>query len=164
MKTLVLVRHAKSDWGNSMLSDFDRPLNKRGMNDAPLMAGIIAELGIKPDCIFTSAANRAQTTARFFAKHFGINDDRFNALTEIYNGGMRDYINIINEANNKYDTVLLFGHNPEITILASQFVSQFSEHIPTAGCFAIDFDINDWLHIESGKGKLRFFEYPKNYK
>jgi phosphohistidine phosphatase len=58
----------------------------------------------------------------------------------------------------------MFGHNPEITMLASEFVPVFAEHVPTAGCVAIDFDIDNWVDIESGKGKLRFFEYPKKHK
>ena len=73
MKTLVLVRHAKSSWSNSQQSDFERPLNDRGFNDAPLMARVVDSLGVKPDFILTSAAKRALTTANFFAEHFGLN-------------------------------------------------------------------------------------------
>lgn len=164
MKTLVLIRHAKSDWGNSTLNDFDRPLNKRGMRDAPLMAKVLDEKDIKPDFILTSSANRAITTAKFFAEHFGLSDGNFSDNINIYRGNHRTYINLLNELDNKFDTVFLFGHNPEISYVASELLSDFAEHIPTAGCIVIDFDIDDWIDIESGKGKLRLFDYPKNHK
>jgi len=164
MKTLVLVRHAKSSWSNSQQSDFERPLNDRGFNDAPLMARVVDSLGVKPDFILTSAAKRALTTANFFTEHFGLNGERFHADKRLYDGNHRDYINMLNETDNKYNTVFLFGHNPEITVLASHLLPNFASHVPTAGCIAIDFDIDDWIDIESGKGKLRFFEYPKRHK
>jgi phosphohistidine phosphatase len=164
MKTLLLIRHAKSDWGNTQLRDYDRPLNARGMSDALLMASVIDRLKLKPDCIITSSAKRAITTAGFFVEHFCIDGKRFNPTDKIYDGSYRDYINSLNEVNDEYNTVFMFGHNPEITMLASEFVPVFAEHVPTAGCVAIDFDIDNWVDIESGKGKLRFFEYPKKHK
>ncbi len=164
MKTLLLIRHAKSSWSNSQLTDFERPLNNRGLNDAPLMARVVAQLGVKPDYILTSAANRALTTAKIFAEQFSLNGEDFSADERLYHGNYRDYINILNETDNKYNTVFLFGHNPDISFLASYLLPDFSEHVPTAGCIAIDFDIDDWIDIESGKGRLRFFEYPKRHK
>ena len=164
MKTLVLIRHAKSDWSHSGLNDFDRPLNQRGMNDAPLMAKVIEEKGLKPDFILTSPAKRALTTANFFAKHFELTDGNFAENIKLYNGTHRDYINLINELDDKYNTVFVFGHNPDITIVASELLPKFAEHVPTAGCIGIDFNIDSWIDIESGKAKLRFFEIPKNHK
>jgi phosphohistidine phosphatase len=164
MKTLLLIRHAKSDWGNALLDDFDRPLSNRGIKDASLMADVVGKLGIKPDFIITSTAKRARTTALFFAGHFNINEERIKSCSDIYDGSYRNYINTLNETDNKYDTVFLFGHNPEITLLASEFVPDFAEHVPTTGIIAIDFDIDNWLDIESGKGKLRFFEFPRKHK
>lgn len=164
MKTLVLVRHAKSDWSHSGLRDFDRPLNKRGFNDAPLIAKAIDEKGLKPDFILTSPAKRALTTAEFFATHFQLTDGKFLENIKLYNGNYRDYINLINEVDDKFNALFLFGHNPNITIVASELLANFAEHVPTAACIAIDFDITAWIDIESGKGKLRFFDYPKNHK
>jgi len=161
MKTLVLIRHAKSDWNDSSLSDFDRPLNSRGIRDAPLMAEVIDNLGIKPDFIISSAANRARTTARIFAIHFDLSDSRILEDPAIYRGNYKDYINFIIDTDNHHDNILLFGHNPEISVTASHLLENFYDHVPTCGCICIDFDIDDWAHIESGKSKLRFFEYPK---
>jgi len=164
MKTLVLVRHAKSDWDDSSLSDFDRPLSKRGIIDAPFMAELLDDLGVKPDYIISSAANRALTTARIFGGHFKLSEKNIKEESAIYGGNYRTYINSIIDTDNSINTLFVFGHNPEISIVSSQLLQNFYDQIPTCGCICIDFDVDDWAHIESGKSKLRFFEYPRKNK
>ena len=164
MKTLVLIRHAKSDWQDSEIKDFDRPLSDRGNADAPVMAKELHRLGLKPDLIISSPANRAITTAGFFARKFGYSEDKIKQEAIIYNGSYQNYIQVINSVNNDIDCIFLLGHNPEISVTASCLLNNFYEQVPTAACICIDFDIDDWNEIETEKGKLRFFLYPKMIK
>ena len=164
MKTLVLIRHAKSDWQDSEIKDFDRPLNDRGNADAPMMAKELHRLGLKPDLIISSPANRALTTAVSFARQFGYPQGNIKQETIIYNGSYQNYVGVINLISNDIECVFLFGHNPEISVTASYLLNNFYEQVPTAACICIDFDVDDWNEIETEKGKLRFFLYPKMIK
>lgn len=164
MKTIILVRHAKSDWGNPDLSDFDRPLNKRGSRDAPFMADLIASKGIIPDLIISSPANRAITTAKFFAAALNYNAEKIEQINLIYSAGINTIMELIASLDDKYKTVFLFGHNPVISSLAYNLSGGKVPDMPTCAVSCIDFEINSWNEIIEADGKLRFYEYPKKYK
>lgn len=164
MKTLVLIRHSKSDWTNKELTDKQRPLNKRGKRDAPFMAKLLYQRqDIHPTLFITSPAERSIQTAKEFAKIFNYDFSKSLINDEVYSSGVQDIVKLISEIDNKHTCVLLFGHNPEITHLANQLSDSFIENIPTTGVLCIDFDFDDWKDILTKRGKTRFFEYPKKY-
>lgn len=163
MKTLILVRHAKSSWANPDTDDFDRPLNKRGEHDAPFMGKLVFDKVGKPDLIYSSPANRALTTAQFFATEMSYNPDAISQQKLIYQQGGRAIIKLLMGTPKEHNIVILFGHNPDITSLANYFSDVNIDHMPTCAVACIDFDTDDWSWISDSNGKLRFFEYPKKY-
>jgi phosphohistidine phosphatase len=161
MKTIVLIRHAKSDWSDLTLSDFERPLNQRGIEDAPIMADVVFCTGVKPHLMISSPAVRASATADIFATAFGYKKDKIVYAPEVYHKGATEIIDLLSRTDSKYSSIFLFGHNPYITSMASYFTSiQFGE-VPTCGAVGIDFGIKKWETITKKIGKLRFFEYPQ---
>jgi phosphohistidine phosphatase len=164
MKTLILVRHAKSDWANSALTDFDRPLNSRGKKDASFMADVLKDKGINPDNIISSPALRAITTAEKFSEILSFPLEKIQLNERIYHGNHKEIISIIKKIDDKNDLSMLFGHNPDITTVVSQLSDAIVDNMPTCSIACIDFDIKSWFEISNEiKGKLRFFDYPKNY-
>lgn len=162
MKTLYLVRHAKSSWKDVDLDDFERPLNKRGKRDAPFMGNKLKKMGIKPDKIISSPAVRAKATAEFFAKAFGIKSIAYEPT--IYDADTKDLLSILNALDDDLDTVMIFGHNPEFTWLANKLGNISIENIPTAGIVCLSFGTDRWKGVAYGKGRQLFFMYPKQFK
>ena len=161
MKTLVLVRHAKSDWSDISISDFDRPLNEKGLNEAPLMAELLSSKGLKPNIMISSPALRAITTAGFFADAFNFSKDDIVLEQEIYSKGAMEVIDIISNIQSSNSTAFVFGHNPYITTIASYLTSIQFDEVPTCGVVCIDFVMKDWVNIPKKIGKLRFYDFPK---
>lgn len=161
-KQLLLVRHAKSDWDNIKLSDFDRPLNSRGEKNAPEMAKRLLKRGKIPQQIVTSPAVRAITTARYFAKELGLNKSDIVKEPEIYEALTSTLKGVINNLDNTYSFIALFGHNPGITDLVSNLCSKDLYNIPTCGMVLIQFPIDDWSMVSAGTGEIVFYDYPKN--
>lgn len=161
-KQLLLIRHAKSDWDNIKLSDFERPLNSRGEKNAPEMAKRLLKRGKIPHQIVSSPAKRAITTARFFAKEFGISKSLIIQEPEIYEALSSTLIEIINNLDNKSPFTALFGHNPGITNVVTQLCNKDLYNIPTCGMVLIQFPFDDWNMVSAGTGELVFYDYPKN--
>jgi phosphohistidine phosphatase len=164
MKTIILIRHAKSSWDDNNISDFERPLNNRGKKDAPAMAKILKEKIRKPDVIISSPAERAFSTALAFSDAFGYPQEKIRKEIGIYNGGADKILDIIRSLPEEYSMALLFGHNPVITRLACHLGGVFIDNMPTASAAAIEFLDDSWEFIGDKSGKLLFFEYPKKYK
>ncbi len=163
MKKLYLVRHAKSSWKDVSLSDFDRPLNKRGKRDAPFMGKMMAELDQIPDLIISSPANRAISTAKEFASKLNYPMHKIFENEKIYFGDTTDIINLIKEIDDNFTKVFLFGHNPDLTSLHNFLSDKYLDNIPTAAVAAIEFNINSWKEVKTNSGQHLFFEYPKKY-
>lgn len=163
MKTLVVVRHAKSDWSDPNITDIERPLNKRGKRDAPFMAELMKQQNLVPDLILTSPAERALQTVKYFADVFSIDKSKIIIREEIYNLGSVAIRKLLSQIDDTHNVVYLFGHNPDLTSLVNQLLDVFIENIPTTGIVCIDFDFDSWKEILNKKGNLRFFEYPKKY-
>ncbi len=161
-KQLLLVRHAKSDWDNIKLSDFDRPLNSRGEKNAPEMARRLLKRGKIPQQIVSSPAVRALTTAQHFAKELGLNKSDIVKEEEIYEALTSTLINVVNLLDNSYSFTALFGHNPGITDLVSKLCNKDLYNIPTCGMVLIQFPFPDWSMISVGTGEIVFYDYPKN--
>lgn len=163
MKTLYLNRHAKSSWDNSSLSDFERPLNKRGKRDAPLMGKVLSELVKAPQIIYSSPANRAITTAYQIAENFGYDKENIIQDQTIYEAGVSDIMRIINSTSDEHDTIMFFGHNPTFTMISNYLSDKQLDNLPTCGFVQIDFNLKSWNDIEGNTGKLILFEYPKKH-
>ena len=159
MKKLYLVRHAKSDWSNPSLDDFDRPLNPRGKKNAPFMGKILKKKKIKPDLIISSPAYRARETARKIAKKIRYLDEiMYNE--HLYEASLKEILEIVTFIEDEYDEVFIVGHNPGLNTLAFYLVD-FNENIPTSGILEIEFDSQTWREISKKNAKLVSFEYPK---
>lgn len=163
MKTLYLIRHAKSSWDDILLDDFDRPLNQRGMNNAPFMAKVLLKKQIFPDLILSSPAQRAKTTAEIFAQELKLTN-RITFEKRLYLTSTQTLLDILQQIPNKYNTIFLFGHNPELTQFANQFSSTYIENIPTCGIVGFEFLIQDWSKLCKENSTLTLFEFPKKYK
>ncbi len=163
MKSIYLIRHAKSSWKDASLRDFDRPLNKRGLRDAPFMANVLKEKGIVPNAIVSSPANRAYTTAGYFAKALQIEEADIIKVEAIYEAYYSTVLSIIQQQSDAIDTLLVFGHNPAFTNLANLFTTNYIDNVPTCGIVEIAADIENWSDLNEETGKVVNFLYPKEY-
>ena len=163
MKTLFLVRHAKSSWENRNISDFERDLNDRGRRDAPFMAGILKKKKIKIDKLLTSPAKRALITAKIFANELKISEDEIINNDNIYEADRKDLLKIIMKADDKINNLMLFGHNPGLTYLSNYLCNYEVDNIPTCGIICMKLDFDSWKYLGNKSCSLNFFEYPKKY-
>ncbi len=159
MKTIFLLRHAKSSWENSDLSDFDRPLNPRGLETAPLMGEIIFKNQFQIDLIVSSPAKRAQQTAILVKETANINseieyDDR------IYEASPPRLLKVFSEIDEKYESAMLVGHNPGMEWLVKSLAGEI-QPMPTAALAVIDLKIDKWNEITVNCGTLRTLLRPK---
>lgn len=161
MKTLLLIRHAKSSWDNPGLRDINRPLNERGLHDAPKMGQMIRSLGIKPDLLVSSPAKRALTTAQFFAAAFGIPDEAIVVNPDIYEAHPTEIMRIISGLPNDAQTVMLFGHNPTFTDVANRFTEDFIDNVPTCGVVHIVSNAPDWKAFSEINSRIKACYFPK---
>ncbi len=163
MKKLILVRHAKSSWDNPDLTDFERVLNKRGIRDAQFMSELLQKILPVPDLFISSSAIRAVSTAKYFADTYDVDFENIVIDNGVYDRGSKYIINKLKKTDNTVNSIILFGHNPDITSLASYFSGQYFDNIPTCSFVGIEFPFNTWENIEEENGRLIFYEYPKKY-
>ncbi|RPI71769.1 MAG: histidine phosphatase family protein [Ignavibacteriales bacterium] len=163
MKKLFLIRHAKSSWDFSELTDFERPLNKRGRRDAPFMAKLLAQQGVSPDLIISSPATRAITTARYFCEPLSYSFHNLTLEPRLYGASVDEIIDVICNIDNTYSNLMLFSHNPGLTDFADQLSDKPINNIPTCGIVAFSFNIDSWNEINNDSSEILFFEYPKKY-
>ena len=163
MKTLYLVRHAKSSWKYPNLDDFERPLNKRGRKSAPFMGSILKKLKVSPDLILSSPANRAAMTARIIADKIGYPLEKIRYSESMYEFSANALIDVIEHLDDVANKAMLVGHNPALTDLANYIGDKPISNIPTSGVFCADLDIPSWAKISDHCGKLKFFEFPKKH-
>jgi phosphohistidine phosphatase len=163
MKTLFLIRHAKSSWDDTALPDKDRPLSDRGRRDAPKMGKRLAKRDVKPDLILSSPARRALTTAEIIAKKLDYKRKDIVVDDQLYSAAVHDLLNVIQKLGDKLERVMLFGHNPELTEFAHRLSSEIT-HMPTCAVAKFMFSAKSWSNI--GKAKLAkvALDYPKKSK
>jgi len=150
MKTLFLVRHAKSSRNDAAMPDKDRPLNDRGKRDAPKMGERLAKRDVKPDLILSSPARRALTTAEIIAKKLDYKRKDIVADDRLYAGEADDLLEVIGELDDKLERVMLFGHNPELTELAHRLSSKITR-MPTCAVAEFTFDAKSWANTGEDK-------------
>jgi len=163
MKTIYLVRHAKSSWKYPDLDDFERPLNKRGRKSAPFMGTILKKLKVAPDLILSSPANRASMTARIIADKIDYPLEKIRYRESIYEFSANALIEVIEHLDDVINKAMLVGHNPALTDLANFIGDKPISNIPTSGVFCADLDIPSWAKIGDHCGQLKFFEFPKKH-
>ncbi|HWB94312.1 MAG TPA: histidine phosphatase family protein [Puia sp.] len=161
MKTLLIVRHAKSSWDNADMSDIDRPLNDRGKRDAPVMAQRVVKTGVRIDRFVSSPAKRARQTAEFFVKAFGRKENEIVFIPELYHASMPTFKEVVGGLDNADGTVALFSHNPGITAFVNILTEVRLDNMPTCGVFAVKSPAKQWSEFLSAGPQLLFFDYPK---
>lgn len=161
MKTLTLVRHAKSSWKDSSLSDKKRPLNKRGERDAPKMGKRILEHGIRPSLIISSPATRAWTTAKIIAKEISYPREFLQREDRLYLASTDEILDVIMAQDDEFQSLMVVGHNPGMTSLANFLSPGLTNNLPTAGVVSVQIDQQDWNLFERPKTQLLVHDYPK---
>jgi phosphohistidine phosphatase len=162
MKTLILVRHAKSSWDAPGLSDAERPLNERGKKDAPEMAKRLKEKGIKVDLFLSSPAKRAHKTAKYFAEEYDLKKDDILLVDELYMATHSGFMETVTRIKDGYNVVALFSHNPGITEFASSLTNVKVDDMPTCAMFALQAETESWKDFAEAEKNFLFFDYPKN--
>jgi len=163
MKTLYIVRHAKSSWDERGISDHDRKLNARGLRDTPKMGEVLANKRYHPDIIYSSSATRALTTAKIIAEKLDYPIESIVITRDIYDATTNDLVNLINGINDRYESAMLFGHNPGFTVLANLLADKYIDNMPTCAVAVIELNVESWKNVASDCGRLIAFEYPKKY-
>jgi len=162
MKQLLIIRHAKSSWNFSDLSDFNRELNDRGHRDAPVMAKRILTKPVKLDAIVTSPAIRALTTATYFAEANHFKAEEIITVPELYHASVKSFYETISKLDNKLQTVALFSHNPGITAFINELTTTTIDNMPTCGIYAVKIKTDSWKEFKKAEKEFWFFDYPKN--
>jgi phosphohistidine phosphatase len=162
MKTLYLLRHAKSSWSFDELSDQQRPLNDRGRDDAPRMGQALAKRHIMPDLLVSSPAVRALSTAALVAKELNYPHGKIHVEAGIYGADMDSLLAIIRTLPNTAESVLLVGHNPTITDTVNALSPSSINEMPTAAVVCLKFSCVLWEEISKVNAEFYFYDYPRN--
>jgi phosphohistidine phosphatase len=160
-KRLTLLRHAKSSWNNPGLDDRDRPLNKRGERDAPMMGQRLLKKETRPSLILTSPAKRARQTARLIAREIGYPREFLQTEHELYLADPGTMLAIIAQQDNAFNDIVLCAHNPGITDLANRLSGASIDNVPTCGMVFLEAEISSWDEINTSRCTLAEFDYPK---
>jgi phosphohistidine phosphatase len=160
MKTLFLVRHAKSSRDDPSLPDRDRPLDERGKQDAPKMGKRLAKRDVKPELLLSSPALRALTTSQLIAEEIGYKLKDIVVDDRLYASNADDLLAVIRALDRNLNRVMLFGHNPEFTDLAHRLSSEIIE-MPTCAIVEFNFDTKAWSEVGEVKPAKVVFDYPK---
>ncbi|HXG68351.1 MAG TPA: histidine phosphatase family protein [Blastocatellia bacterium] len=159
MKTLLLLRHAKSSWDDSSLRDFDRPLAPRGERDAPRMGKALKKRGPLPDVVISSPAQRARQTVEAFVAAAKLEaSPQFDE--RIYEASSAELMKLVRGLPDSASCILLVGHNPGFEDLVSRLTGK-SQRMPTAALACIEFKVEKWEDVEDGEGKLAWLLTPK---
>ena len=162
MKTLYLLRHAKSSWSFDELSDQERPLNDRGRDDAPLMGQALAKRRICPDVIVSSPAVRAMSTAVLVAREMQYPHDKIVVESGIYGADVDDFLTIIKDLPASAGSALVVGHNPTITETANALSPSSLNEMPTAAVVCLRFECEQWTEVSKVNAEFYFYDYPRN--
>lgn len=161
MKTLILIRHAKSSWEFDVI-DHERPLNKRGLKDAELVSEYLKKSNPKVDILLCSDANRTKLTADFFISNLDVDSKRVFYNYDLYDFEGRSLENVIKNCDTAIDNLMVFGHNHAITHFVNIYGNQYVDNVPTCGVVIIKFDIINWNDLNQGETTQTIF--PKDLK
>ncbi len=161
MKRLYLIRHAKSDWNHPGLSDEKRPLNERGLRDAPFMAQWLAAQSATPDTIISSHATRAQQTAGFFARAFHIPEEQIRTEKAVYEASVQTLLCLIASSPNHGSALLLVGHNYGLSEVVRYLAGRDIEEMGTCTIASFSLDIDSWEELAADTAHLNFQVHPR---
>ena len=161
MKILTIVRHAKSSWKDTSLSDKKRPLNRRGERDAPLMGERIHEHGIRPSLIVSSPATRAWTTAKIIATAINYPREFLQKEDTLYLASLNEILDVVVAQDSGFNNLMLVGHNPGMTDFANFLVPGLTNNLPTAGVVSVQIDQDNWSLYERPATELLVHDWPK---
>ncbi len=168
MKTIYIVRHAKSSWEYEGILDIDRPLKKRGIKDSHLLSKVLRSKIERPDIFVSSSANRALHTAMIFAENFKYPLANLSIKKSLYSFSDGYLVKTIMALDDAFDTAIIFSHDHGINTFVNKYGSKTIKHVPTCGVVGIQFSIEHWKSINKDKtikkGKTVLFETPKMYK
>lgn len=162
MKTLYIVRHAKSSWTYEGIADIDRPLKKRGINDAHLMSKHLAKKIDRPDVFISSVANRALHTGVIFCQNFNYPLSNLKIRKELYSFSDGYLVKTVKALDDSFNSAIIFSHDHGINTFVNKFGSKPIAHVTTCGVIGIRFDEKHWKNIK--KGSTILVEFPKNLK
>lgn len=162
MKTIYIVRHAKSSWKYEGVSDIDRPLKERGIHDAHLMSKHFAKRMDRPDVFISSVANRALHTAVIFCQNFNYPFSNLQIKKELYSFSDGYLVKTVKALDDSFNSAIIFSHDHGINTFVNKFGSKPIAHVTTCGIVGIRFDEKHWKNIK--KGKTILAEFPKNLK
>lgn len=162
-RRLTIVRHAKSDWGDFALADHDRPLNERGLRDAPAMGIKVRERGDSPDLIVCSSALRAHTTATLLAEALDYSDDAIVIEPSIYEAPMSALLEVVRQAPEDVVHLMMVGHNPGSEQFASFLLGEPVGNLVTCAVVDLELEATSWKSVSGGEGKLLSYWYPKMF-
>jgi phosphohistidine phosphatase len=161
MKTLLIIRHAKSSWELTAVSDFDRPLNDRGKHDAPEMAKRLLKEKISIDAFISSPAKRAKKTAQLFIQEFHRSKDEIIYIPELYNASISVFYEVATNLDDAYNSAAIFSHNPGVTEFVNSLTTYKIDDMPTCGIFAVKIHCDTWHDFEKASKEFWFFNFPK---
>ncbi|MFI5149859.1 MAG: SixA phosphatase family protein [Bacteroidia bacterium] len=161
MKVLGLIRHAKSDWDNPDLEDFERPLNARGYRDARRMAEQIKARGYTPDYILSSTAIRAASTALIFSRFFRLSNTNIGFDPRLYACTEKAFMDVLKSLPPSASTCFVFGHNETLSQIAAHLTDDKVAEVPTCGVVILQANSTRWEELE--EGELLLFDYPKKF-
>ena len=162
MKTLLITRHAKSSWNNDTLSDFQRPLNKRGIKDAPIMADRLQARGPIPEVVLSSTAVRAMETAELLMSSLYLSESTLLTTDAIYEAPLSALEQALTTLPQHISVAMMIGHNPGVSALGNYLCSQSNLQMPTCAMACFDLDIDRWENVYRDCAVMRWYDYPKN--
>jgi len=162
VKTLYLVRHAKSSWDNPHLRDDERPLLEKGVKRTKKVGEFLRENNISIDSIITSHAVRANDTARLLARAVDFPEEKIEVIEKIYHASESTLLEQLYSLSNKVNSVMMVGHNPIFTEFANYFLETRIDWLVTSGMVCIDFETDAWEELLMSGRKTRFVVFPKH--
>lgn len=161
MKTLVLCRHAKSDWPMGV-SDINRPLKDRGIKDANFLGELLASQAFNPDLIISSPANRASQTAHIVAERLRYPLEQIQVESSVYHEGTPSLLDLIKRLPNHFEKVMIFGHNPTMEMAVTNLLqSGAGFQMPTSAMACMESWVSDWQHFSTRNLHLRWYLIPR---
>jgi phosphohistidine phosphatase len=161
VKHILIIRHAKSSWAEIGQRDFDRPLNERGLRDAPEMARRLMQKNITIDLFVSSSANRALTTTKLMMKEMKMGDNQLIVKPDLYHAPPSMILSSIQQFEETFDTIAVVCHNPGITMFANMIQSLSIDNVPTCGVLALTTTAGNWEDVSIENLQFEFFDYPK---
>ena len=167
MKSITIIRHAESSYIASVLTDFDRPLNQKGVEDAQLMGQILSDKKINIQLIISSSANRTLNTAQIISKKINYKQ-KIEQKKSLYSASWKEVVDIITKVSNNIDSIAIIGHNPTVHLLSEKLSYQNFDNFPTCAIAKINLNIQSWDKLNQSLlsdydniGELKYFIFPK---